>query len=72
MIMPRDRHAGRIHNIKIHNKFIEMMEHFTYVGTNLKKPDSVREEMKSSLNEVKGRLLSFDAVFFLPVCYLKM
>ena len=33
MVMSRDEIAGRSHNMKIDNRFFEMVEEFKYLGT---------------------------------------
>jgi hypothetical protein len=49
MVMSRDQNAGRIQNIKNDNTSCERVEHFKYLGTNLKNKNSIHEEIKSRL-----------------------
>ena len=49
MPMPRDQNAGRNHNIKIDNKSLESVGQFEYLGTPLRKQNSIQEEMKCRL-----------------------
>jgi len=49
MTVSRDQNAGRIHNMKIDNSFIERVEEFKYLGTTLTNQNSIQEEIKSRL-----------------------
>ena len=52
MVMPREEHAAWNHNMKVGNMSIENAEKFRHLGSTLKKI------------EVRGRLLSFGAEYF--------
>jgi hypothetical protein len=43
MVMPRDRNAGRSHNIKIDNSASEKVKVFKYLGTTLTNQNSIQE-----------------------------
>jgi hypothetical protein len=47
--MSRDQYGERNHNIKIDNKSFERVEHFKYLGTNLKNQNYIEEEIKSRI-----------------------
>jgi len=47
IVMSRDQNAGRNHNIKNANSFIEKVEEFKYLGTNLTNQNYIQEEIKS-------------------------
>ena len=49
MVMFRDLNAGRSHNIKPDNSSFKMVEHFRYLGTNLKNQNSIQEGNKCRL-----------------------
>ena len=49
MIVPRDQHAGRSHNIKTDNSSFERAEDIKYLGTTLTYRNSIQEEIKSRL-----------------------
>jgi len=49
MFMSRDQNAGRSQDVKIDNSSFESVEEFKYLGTNLTKQNSIREEIKSRL-----------------------
>jgi hypothetical protein len=49
MIMSREQNAGQNHNIKMDNSFFEKVEQFRYLGTSLRDPISIQEEIKSRL-----------------------
>jgi hypothetical protein len=46
MVMSRDQNAGRNHNVKIDDRFLEMVEEFKYLGTSLTNQNSIQEEIK--------------------------
>jgi hypothetical protein len=50
MVMSRDQHAGRNHNIKIDNGSFERVEEFVYLGPTLTNQNSIQEEIRSRLN----------------------
>jgi hypothetical protein len=56
MVMSRDQHAGKNHNIKMGDKFFETVEHFRYLGTTLTNKYSIYEEIRSILKS--GNVLS--------------
>jgi len=43
MTVSRDQNAGRIHSMKIDNRFIERGEEFKYLGTALTNQNSIQE-----------------------------
>jgi hypothetical protein len=47
--MSRNQNARRSHDIRIDNSFVERVEEFKYLGTTLKKQNSIPEEIKSRL-----------------------
>ena len=47
--MSRDQNAGRKHRVRIDNSTFETVEVFKYLGTTLRKQNSIQEEMKSRL-----------------------
>jgi hypothetical protein len=49
MVMSRDRNAGRGHDVKIDNRFIERVEVFKYQGATITDQNSIQEEIKSRL-----------------------
>ena len=49
MIMCRDQNAGRSHNMKTDNSFIERVVEFKYLGKTLTNKYSIHEEFKSTL-----------------------
>jgi hypothetical protein len=49
MVMSRNQHAGKNHNIKLDNKSFERVEQFKYLGITLTNRNSIQEESKSRL-----------------------
>jgi hypothetical protein len=49
MVMSPDQNAGQIHDINIHSKSFQRVEHFKYLGTTLKNRNSIQEEIKSRM-----------------------
>jgi hypothetical protein len=49
MAMSRDQIAGRIQSVRNDNSTFERVEEFKYLGTTLKKQNSIAEEIKSRL-----------------------
>ena len=49
MLMPRDQNAGINHNIKNEKKSFERVGQFEYLGTPLRKQNSIQEEIKRRL-----------------------
>jgi hypothetical protein len=47
--MYQDQHAGQKHYIKISNNYLESVEQFRYLRTNLTNQNSIHEEIKSRL-----------------------
>jgi len=47
MVTSRDQNAERSHNMKIDNRFFDIVEEFKYLGTNLTNQNSIQEEFKS-------------------------
>ena len=47
MVMSRDQHAGRTHNVKTDNSSFERVEQFRYLGTTLGNQNSIQKEIKS-------------------------
>jgi len=47
--MSRDENAGRSHNVKSDNSSFDEVDQFKYLGTTLTNQNSIREEIKSSL-----------------------
>jgi hypothetical protein len=45
-VISRDQYGGCNHNIKTDNKSFERVEHFKYLGTNLKNQNYIEEEIK--------------------------
>jgi hypothetical protein len=70
MILSRDRNTGRSHNIKIDNKFFEIMEQFKYFGTNLTDQNSIHGEINCRYKLGNACSNSMQN-FFLLVCYQK-
>ena len=71
MVMSRDLNAARIHNMKIDNRYFEIVEEFKYLGTNLTNQNSIQEEIKSRLKSGKA-CYYLCRIFCLPVCYPKI
>jgi hypothetical protein len=69
MVMAQDQHAGRIHNIKIGNKFSEMTN-ILHMWDKSKKSDSIHEEIKRNFKS--GVACYHSMKFFLLVFYLKI
>jgi len=49
MVMSQDQNAGQSRSMKIDNSFIERVEEFKYLGTNLTNRNSIQEKIKSRL-----------------------
>ena len=49
MVMSQDRTAGRSHNTKIDNNFLERVEEFKYFGRTITNQNFIQEEIKSRL-----------------------
>jgi hypothetical protein len=49
MVMSGDRNAAQNHNMKLDNKYFEIVEQFKYVGTTVTNRNSIQEEIKSRL-----------------------
>ena len=49
MVISREQNAGRIHSVRMDNSTFERVEEFKYLGTTLTNPNSISEEIKSSL-----------------------
>ena len=47
MAMSRNHRAGRSHNTKIDNSYFESVQDFKYLGTTVKKRNSIHVEIKS-------------------------
>jgi hypothetical protein len=56
MAMPRDKDAGRSHDIKIDNTSFERVEEFKCLETTLKNKNSIRKEIKSRLKSGDANL----------------
>ena len=70
MVLPRDLNTGRSHNIKIDNKYFEMVEQFRYFGTKLTEQISIQGEINCRCK--LGNACSNSVQnFFLLVCYQK-
>jgi hypothetical protein len=50
MVMSRDRNAGRSDNMKLDNRYCEIVEEFKYLEITLTNQKSFPEEIKSRLN----------------------
>jgi hypothetical protein len=70
MVMFRDQYAGQSHCKNFDNNSLERVEKFKYLETTLTHQNSIQEETESK--HVGKWLISFSAVFFLPVCYPKI
>jgi hypothetical protein len=46
MVMSRGHYAGRSHNIKIQNSFLERVEQFKHLGTTITNKHCTQEEIK--------------------------
>jgi hypothetical protein len=57
MVMSQDQNAGWSNSIEIDNSFLERVELFRYLGTNVTSQNSIQEETKSKLK-------SFSAEYF--------
>ena len=67
-VMSRDKYGGRNHNIKTDNKFFERVEHFKYLGKNLKNQNYIEEEIRNRIKS--GNACSHSAQNLLSsVCY---
>jgi hypothetical protein len=66
MVMSRDQNAGRNHNIKIDNKFIERVEQFKYLGATLTDRNSIQEEIKRRL-KLENAFGAGSSVFQFPI-----
>ena len=64
MVMPRDQNAGQGHSMKSDNSSLEGVEEFKYLGTTLANQNSIQEEIRSILSEIRECLLSCGADFF--------
>jgi len=49
MVMSRDQHVGRSHNIMFDNSSFERVKEFKYLGTTLTNQNSIQEEIKRRL-----------------------
>jgi hypothetical protein len=49
VVMSQDQNAGQSRNILIDNGFFEMLEEFTYTGTNLTYQNYIQEQIKTGL-----------------------
>jgi hypothetical protein len=68
MVVSRNQNAGRIHNMKIDYRSIEIVEEFKYLGATLTNQNSFQEEIKSRLKP--GFLAIIRCrIFCLPVCH---
>ena len=54
MVLSRDQNAGRSHSIKIDFSSFESVEEFKYLGTTLRRQNSIQEEIKSRLKSVNA------------------
>jgi sorting nexin-29 len=71
MVMCRDQNAGQNHTIKIRNESLERVEEFKYLGTTLRKRNSIHKEIKSRL-ELGNACYIRCRIFCLPGCYPKI
>jgi hypothetical protein len=49
MVMSRDKHAARSHDVKIDISSFETVEEFRYLGKPIRNQNSIQEEIKSRL-----------------------
>jgi hypothetical protein len=61
--MSRNQNARRSYYIKFDSSFVQRMEEFKYLGTNIKNQNSFQEKIKS-VSEIKKYFLSFGAESF--------
>ena len=54
MVMSQDQNAGQSRSMKIDNSFIERVEEFKYLGTNLTNRKSIQEKIKSRLKSANA------------------
>jgi hypothetical protein len=55
MVMSQAQNAGRNHNMKIDNRFLEIVVESKYLGTNVSYKNSIQEEVKSRMNSGYAR-----------------
>jgi len=71
MVMSREQNTERNHNMKIDNITFEMVEEFTYLGTNV--TIKILSRKKSRTRRSQGMLAIMRCrIFSLPVCYPKI
>ena len=71
MVMSGDRNVGQNGNIKLDNKYFEMVEQFKYLGTTVTNRNSIQEEIKSRLKS-RNAVIIRCRIFSLPVCCTKV